>query len=46
MSRREYRKSIDVLGAELMQTEEEDGSLTMLLDNPLPGLPIVVRYNL
>jgi alpha-L-fucosidase len=39
-------KSIDVLGAELMQTEEEDGSLTMLLDNPLPGPAIVVRYNL
>jgi alpha-L-fucosidase len=39
-------QSIDVLGAQLLQTEEEDGSLTLLLDRPLPGPAVVVRYNL
>lgn len=39
-------QSIDVLGAEVVRTEEADGLLTLFVDRALPGPAVVVRYNL
>jgi alpha-L-fucosidase len=39
-------KSIDVLGAKVVETKEENGLLTLSIDKSLPGPAVVVRYNL
>ncbi len=38
-------RSVDVLGAEVVRTEDHDGLLTLFLDKPLPGPAAVVRFN-
>lgn len=38
-------QSIDVLGAAVVSTSEDDGLLTVNTDRPLPGPAVVVRYN-
>jgi alpha-L-fucosidase len=39
-------QNIDVLGAEVTNTEAQDGLLTLFLDKPLTGPAAVVRYKL
>tara|TARA_B110000503_G_scaffold13903_2_gene19001 strand:- start:2644 stop:4149 length:1506 start_codon:yes stop_codon:yes gene_type:complete len=39
-------ESIDVLGAKVVETKEEDGLLTLSIGKSLPGPAVVVRYNL
>ena len=39
-------QSIDVLGAQVIDTSEDAGELTVTIDRPLPGPAVVVRYTL
>ena len=38
--------SVAVLGAEVVQTEDADGMLTLEIEQPLPGPAVVVRFDL
>jgi len=39
-------RSVAVLGAKVMRTEDHDGLLTLFLDKPLAGPAVVVRFDL
>jgi len=39
-------RSVEVLGAEVVRTEDHDGLLTLVLDEPLAGPAVVVRFTL
>jgi alpha-L-fucosidase len=39
-------RSVEVLGATVMRTEDREGLLTLFLDKPVAGPAVVVRFNL